>query len=137
MVETLQAVSVVKDATLVRLEDQTGVNRNGERLLHQRGLHLLWAALSDSGVGGDIDGCLAHLVVLAIVVKARLARLVRIDGLKFCHVALVVLEGAHLNATVAPSVTLEPARATHELLLGEGKELASRDVVSALQSTRG
>ena len=70
VIQTLEAELVVEDATLVGLKDETSVDRNGDRLLHQSSFHLLRAALRNSGVGGNIYCCFAHFVVLAGVVEA-------------------------------------------------------------------
>lgn len=118
MIQTLEAVLVVEDATLVGLKDEASVDRNGERLLHQGGFHLLRVALSHKSGRGHIHSCFAHLVVLAGVVVA-LARHVRVGGLKLGHVTLVVPEGAQLNAAVASRVTVEYSRAADQLLLRE------------------
>merc|ERR1719507_94835 len=111
MIKTLETVLVVKDTTLVRREGHASMHGNRERLLHQSSLHLLRVALSHFCVRGNIDSCLAHLVVLARVVYARQARLIRIGRLELGHMTLVVLEGAHLNSSITASITIKSSRA--------------------------
>jgi len=132
------AIGGVKDTRLVGLEDHlVSLDGDSEGLEVKAGLHLLNVVLGDVGVGGDIDGGGGVGLVGAGASGLGGAGGVAVDGLELSLVGLKVLEGAVLHATVATEVAVSEASAVNELLLGEGEELTSSDVVSALKSTGG
>ena len=131
MVKVSSAGGGVQDSFTVGLEHASvSLDGDGEWLSSKGGLHLHHTVFPDVGVISDNDISLAKLIVLAVAIQSS----VWVYGLKLSVVFFVVLEGLGLPATVA-SVVMDGA--VHKLLLREGKELSSGDLVSTLERTSG
>jgi len=138
VVEAIATVSCIEDTAFVGHEVfSTSMHGNGQRLLLKGSLHLGSITGFDLSVAFDFDGCLALLIILTTAPPSSIARFVGIFRLQLRHILLVVSEGTLLKTTVATSVIVSPSGAIHELLLREGKQFASCDEVSTLESTSG
>ena len=134
MVEVSSARSGVKDTGFVGLEDQlVSLNRDGKGLAGEGALHLRDVVSGDESEVGDGDGGGRGLVVFAGSGFTS-TRGVGVDGLELGFGSLVVLESLVLPAAIA---TVVGSGAGDELLLREGEEFASFDVVGTLNCTGG
>ena len=135
VVEAGAATGGVEDTRLVGLEDElVSLDRDGKGLLGESGLHLAGAGGGHSQVVRDSDGGSAGLIVLAGVVSAG----VGVDRLELGLVTiLVVVVGLLLKATAATVVAVLSGSAVNELLLREGLELTSGEVVGTLEGASG
>merc|ERR1712010_71079 len=123
----------VKDTRRVVLEDAlVSLDGDSEGLAGEGRLHLGDVVGCDEVVVGDLDGGGRGLIVLTSASTSGLARDVGVGGLKLGLVALPVLEGLVLPSTVAAVVA---SRAVNELLLGEGEERSSPDLVDTFKDT--
>ena len=128
------AVGAVEDASRIELEDKSvSLNGDDQRLLLEGGGH----AIGIVGRGPLVSRGVEASTLLAVLVAGRLgavARDVRVVSLKDGLVALEILDGLVLPASVAAVVG---SRARDELLLGERLELAVLDLVGTLDTTGG
>jgi len=127
------------DAGLVGLEDQlVGLNGDGKRLLVETGAHLADGVRGDGVVVADGDSGGAGGVVSTSGLVSGGAGGVRVDGLELgLGAILVVLVSFLLKSTVASQVAVLEVGAINELLLGEGEELTSGNLVSTLEGSGG
>ena len=137
VVEGSSAGSASEDTGGVHLEGSfVGLDGNGNWLLGEGGLELLWGVLGDVSVGADSDLTLGEQVGLAGS-SGAITGGVWVDGLLNHSVALSVLEGLVHKTTVAAKVLQEAVVALNELLLREGKEFSRGNEVSTLEGTGG
>ena len=139
MIEVGSALGVGKDTSLVGLEDHlVSLDGNSEGLLVEGGLHLVGVVGGDVSVVGDSDGSGGGSLVSAGALDGVDTRGVGVDGLELGLVAiLVVLVGVSLETTIASVVAVLKVGAINELLLGEGEEFTSGDLVGTLKGTGG
>ena len=134
VVEAGAALGAVEDTTSVVLEDGlVGLDGDSEGLGGEGGLHLGDVVGGDEVVVRDVDSGGAALVVLAGAGSSVVGG-VWVDALELGLAGFPVLEGLVLPATVAAVVG---GGAVNELLLREGEELASVDLVDTLEGTSG
>jgi len=134
VVEVGSALGGVEDTAGVGLEDHfVGLNGDSEGLGVEGRLHLGDVVGGDEGVLGDVDSGGRGLLVVASSDLTATGG-VGVDRLELGLVGLVVLESLVLPATVA---TVVGGGAGNELLLREGEELASGNLVSALDGSGG
>ena len=133
MAEGGAARGIIEDATFVGKDDSTGIHGGSERLPREGSLHLTHAPRSDETVAGNADRGGERLIVGAGRVYTSY-RDVGVHALELGLGGLPVLEGVELPATVAAEVL---GGARDELLLRERQELASVDLVDALESAGG
>jgi len=117
-----------KNTTLVVVESTAiGINGNSDGLLGNSRLKLRWAVVGDIAEALD-----TNLTSGAAVLARAIATSVFVVRLELDVVALGVFEGSLLKTTVATSIIFV---AVNELLLREGKKLASSDLVSTFHGT--
>ena len=139
MIEAGATLGGAHDAGRVGLEDHlVGLNGDGKRLLVESGAHLVDAVWGDGIVVADGDSGGAGGVVSASGLLSGGAGGVRVDGLELgLEAGLVVVVSGLLEATVASVVTVLDVGAINELLLGEGEESTSGNLVSTLEGSGG
>ena len=137
VVEGGSAGSASEDTGGVHLEGGlVGLDGDGDWLLGEGGLELVWGVLGDVSVGADGDLTLGKKVGLAGS-SGAITGGVWVDGFLDHGVALGVLEGLVHKTTVATKVLQDAVVALNELLLREGKEFSRGDEVSTLEGTGG
>ena len=137
VVEGGSAGSASKDTGGVHLEGGlVGLDGDGDWLLGEGGLELVWGVLGDVSVGADSDLALGKKVGLAGS-SGAITGGVWVDGFLDHGVALGVLEGLVHKTTVATKVLQDAVVALNELLLRKGKEFSRGNEVSTLEGTGG
>ena len=121
VVQVSAAVSVVKDATLIEGESMwVGLDRDSERLLRQRSLHLNWVWVGNLCEGAHSDSRCGSLLVRAGVSMLLHSWNVCVDGLSFgIETSFIVCVCILLETTIAAFVAISLIGTINELLLGE------------------
>ena len=125
------------DTGVVHLEDElVGLDGDGDWLLVEGGLELLWGVDGDISVGGNLEGGALSLGGIAGSLSSASGG-VWVGGLGGDGVGLGPLEGLVHKTSVASEILGGTVVALDEVLLGEGFELASGDEVSTFEATSG
>jgi len=133
VVEVGSALGGVEDTASVHLEDGlVGLDGDGGWLLGDGGLQLGDGSWGNVGVRGNLNLTLGSIVLAGTGLSVSGG--VWVGGLELLEVGLEVFEGVGLPSTIA---SIRGLVAGDNLLLGEGKELASLKEVSTLNSAGG
>ena len=104
----------------------------------ESGLHLLDAISTDSLVGADVDRGGALSIVGASVLSGLGSRDVGVGGLKLGLVCLIVRHGTlRVSTLAAVRAVVCTVGAINELLLREGLEVSSSNIVSTFEGASG